>query len=270
VNGLGERCGNCSIAEIALALQYRCGIPTIDLTQIQALSRLVAGLSNVYPAQNTPVVGANAFRHDAGIHHAGLDRNMAMYEPYSPELVGTRHTLSLGKLSGTRSIMAKLKEFELDLPDEKIPVLLEAVKSMNEAGEPVSDADFRILAGKITGTNLHDRVTLEEINVMTGNKTTPAAMVHLKFDGEPELRFGAATGSGPVDAAIKAMNNALGEHCAKLIFYNVDSITGGSDAQVRLNVTVELNGKRLDSSAIGTDIFMTSVNAYLKAVNVLL
>ncbi|NYZ74563.1 2-isopropylmalate synthase [Candidatus Micrarchaeota archaeon] len=270
VNGLGERCGNCALEEVTLCLEDDYKIKTIDLTQIQELSRLVAGLSNVHLSKSKAVVGTFAFQHDAGIHHAALMKEIEMYEPYPPAIVGRQHSLSLGKLSGLGSIRIKLGEMGVSLEEEKIPLLLEMVRRMNEGGEIVSDADFLILLDRAKGNGMHKKVTLEEISVITGNRTTPAAVVHLRFNGDADLHFGAATGDGPVDAAISAVNNALGEHRANLVEYHVEAITGGSDAVVRLNVTVELNGKRLNSSAMGTDLFMVSVDAYLKAVNLLL
>jgi len=270
VNGLGERCGNCALEEVALSLEHEYGIKVIDLTRIQELSRLVAGLSNVHPSKNKAVVGKFAFQHDAGIHHAAQLKDREMYEPYSPELVGRQHSLSLGKLSGLGSIRIKLGEMGLSLEEDRMPALLEMVRRMNEAGEIVSDADFLLLVERVKGRGMHEKVSLEEISVITGNRTTPAAVVHLRFNGDEDLHFGAATGDGPVDAAIAAVNNALGENRAKLVEYYVEAITGGSDAVVRLNVTVEMNGSRLNSSAMGTDIFMASVHAYLKAVNLLL
>ena len=270
VNGLGERCGNCALEEAAISLEHEYGIKVIDLTRIQELSRLVAGLSNVHPSKSKAVVGQFAFEHDAGIHHAALFKDTDMYEPYPPALVGRQHRLSLGKLSGLGSIRIKLGQMGLSLEEEKMPMLLTMVRSMNEGGELVSDADFLILLERARGNCLHKKVSLEEITVMTGNRTTPAAVVHLRINGDENLHFGAATGDGPVDAAINAVNNALGENRANLVEYHVEAITGGSDAVVRLNVTVEMNGRRLNSSAMGPDIFMASVHAYLKAVNLLL
>jgi D-citramalate synthase len=270
VNGLGERCGNCAIEDVALALKYRYGIDTMDLTKIQALSKLVAGLSNVYPAKGKAVVGEYAMMHDASIHHAGLERNMTMYEPYPPAMVGKKHALSLGKLSGPKTIFGKLKQFGEALEEERIPELLRLVQQMNESGAIVSDADFLLLLDKVKGNGSHEKVAIEEINILSGNKNTPTAAVQLRFNGDKELHFGASTGDGPVDAAINAVNDALGDNRARLVAYNVEAISGGSDAAIRLNVTVELNGRTLNSSAMGTDILMTSVNAYLKAVNVLM
>ncbi|MBN1169585.1 2-isopropylmalate synthase [Candidatus Micrarchaeota archaeon] len=271
INGLGERCGNCSLETVALELKLKHGIETADLTRVMEISKLVAGLSNVRPADSAPVVGTFAFLHDAGIHHDGLKKGFEMYEPYSPETVGRKHQLSLGKLSGRRSIEMKLEELGVEVPDEKIPDLVEAVKRMGEARQIVSDADFCMLVEKVKGNGVHDKVKVEEVSVTTGNRGTPVATVHLRFNGNKETKFGAAPGDGPVDAALRAVSNALGDKInPELVSYEVAAIAGGSDSMIRLNVTVKLGGKEVNASAMGTDIILASVDAYVKAINVLL
>lgn len=271
INGLGERCGNCSLETVALELKLKHGIDTVDLKQTMEVSNLVAGLSGVRPADSTAVVGTFAFLHDAGIHHDGLKKGFEMYEPYPPETVGRKHRLSLGKLSGGRSIEMKLLELGLEVPQEKLPELVEAVKRMGEARQIVSDAHFHMLVEKVKGNGLHEKVKVEEVNVTTGNRGTPVATVHLRFNGDEELKFGAAPGDGPVDAALSAVSNALGNDVnPELLSYDVAAIKGGTDAIVRLNLTVRLGDKKVNASAMGTDIVLASVDAYVKALNVLL
>jgi len=270
VNGLGERCGNCAMEEVALILLDEYDMRTIDLTRIQALSRLVAGLSNVYPAGSKAVVGEFAFLHDAGIHHAGLQRNMTMYEPYPPDCVGAKHRLSLGKLSGTKTIVGKLNELGIELEEGRIPGLLEAVKRMNEAGAIVSDADFFELVEKVKGNGAHKKVELVQYSGSDGNLVIPFALVKLRMNGDAELKTGFAEGDGPVDAALKAIGQALGASKPELVGYHVDAISGGSNAKVRVNVTVRLGERKIDSSAMDVNIVLASIAAYLKAVNVLL
>ncbi len=270
INGLGERTGNCPIEQVALTLQEKYGIYTVNLKSILEISAIVAAASRIQPAKNMPIVGEFAFLHDAGIHHDGLNKGWDMYSPYDPALVGQKHRLSLGKLSGKGSIKMKLIELGVELDEDKIPEVLQAVRQMEEEdGYVVSDADFLLLVEKAKGTGIHDKLVLDELQATTGNKNTPTAFVWLKINGA-ERRSGSAEGDGPVDAAIKAVNNALGNQQAKLIKYHVDAITGGSDAPIRVDVTVDMNGKSLRSSAKGNDIVTTSVEAYLKAVRYLL
>ena len=277
VNGLGERTGNCAIERAALALQLNYGIRTINLKVIQEVSTIVAEHSGVFPARCTPVVGDSAFSHAAGIHHDGQRKLREMYEPYPPEIVGRTHKYSLGKLSGTGSIGMKLEElrekgFDVTLHGDKVPLVLEGVRRMGEEGQIVSDVDFLLLVNEANGDGTHNKISIpdSEMLAVTGNRVTPNAYVRLKYNGEDELRYGAAIGDGPVDAVICAINNALGDSGVSLVTYYVGAIKGGSDAKIRVTEIVRVGDQTITSAGFGTDIIRASADAYIKALNVLL
>jgi len=113
VNGLGERSGNTSFEEVAIALRIHgdaWDVHTgIDTTGICELSRRVARASGVSVAVNKAVVGANAFRHASGIHQDGVLKERATYEAYDPAWIGhaTGTEIVLGKLSGRAGFAAR-------------------------------------------------------------------------------------------------------------------------------------------------------------------
>ncbi len=76
INGIGERAGNASLEEIAVALhvrQSRFGATTgIVLENIYPTSRLLSSITGEPVPPNKAVVGANAFAHVAGIHQDGI------------------------------------------------------------------------------------------------------------------------------------------------------------------------------------------------------
>ena len=78
INGIGERAGNCSLEELAMAIATRgqdSGLSTgIDASQIYETSRMVSRIMNLPIAYNKPIVGRNAFQHEAGIHQDGLQK----------------------------------------------------------------------------------------------------------------------------------------------------------------------------------------------------
>ena len=92
INGIGERAGNASLEEIAVALhvrQSRYGATTgIVLEKIYPTSRLLSSITGVAVPPNKAVVGANAFAHEAGIHQDGILKNPLTYEIILPEKVG--------------------------------------------------------------------------------------------------------------------------------------------------------------------------------------
>ena len=89
VNGLGERTGNCSLEELVMTLKSAYGIDLgLDTTRLYSLSNLVGRLTGVKMPVNKPIVGANAFAHESGIHVHGILNNASTYEPVYPEMVG--------------------------------------------------------------------------------------------------------------------------------------------------------------------------------------
>ncbi|MGH8577234.1 MAG: alpha-isopropylmalate synthase regulatory domain-containing protein, partial [Gammaproteobacteria bacterium] len=96
---------------------------------------------------------------------------------------------------------------------------------------------------------------------------TPSAEVTLWFAGEE--RHGAAAGSGPVDAAFRAIENVVQTE-ANLQLYSVNAITTGSDAQGEVTVRLERGGRIVNGHGADTDILAASAKAYIKAVNKLL
>ncbi len=269
INGLGERTGNCPLEQVALNLKFHYNIETVKLDKMYETSKLVAGYSNLYPAWNTPVIGRKVFTHESGIHVDGMFKNQWLYQLFEPKLIGRKHDITLGKLSGKKSVEFKLKELGLSVAEEKKAELLSMVKNMGELGLEVGDADFIMLVRKINESGKAENVILEEIQVSTGNRITPNAYVRIRIKNAKDLIFGAAIGNGPVDAAMRAIDNAIGNQNIELVSYHVDAITGGSNANVRVNVRVRKEEKELTSSALGSDIVLVSVEAYRKALNVL-
>lgn len=111
VNGLGERAGNAALEEVVVALRVAlatdCGILPDHLAGLSALVAQAAGRP-VPPGK--PVVGSAAFRHESGIHCAGLLRDPRSYEPFAPELVGrTRPDFTLGAQTGGAVVASMLE-----------------------------------------------------------------------------------------------------------------------------------------------------------------
>jgi isopropylmalate/homocitrate/citramalate synthase len=134
VNGLGERAGNTSLEELAMALEALYGVKTgLRTERLAGLSRLVEELSGIPLPANKAIVGYNAFSHEAGIHAHGVLRHTLTYEPIQPEAVGRRRAMILGKHTGKAAIVEKLKERGVTLPDETLTELLGRVKAASES-----------------------------------------------------------------------------------------------------------------------------------------
>ncbi|MBK5226721.1 MAG: homoaconitate hydratase, partial [Thermoleophilia bacterium] len=131
VNGLGERAGNAALEEVVMALKY---ISKVDLglktERFRELSEYVANASSRAIPVWKPIVGANVFAHESGIHADGVIKNPLNYEVFTPEEVGLERQLVVGKHSGTRSIKRKFEEFGIELGDDDCTEILRLSRKM--------------------------------------------------------------------------------------------------------------------------------------------
>jgi isopropylmalate/homocitrate/citramalate synthase len=149
VNGMGERAGNADLLEVALALEALYGIPTrLRLERVRELAQLVQGLTGTPLAPWKAVTGDNLFTRESGAVAAQFHDPPAI-EPYASELVGAERGIVLGKKSGLDSIRIKAQELGLEVEDEDLAPLLEAVKKAGmRARGLVSDAEFKRLVAR--------------------------------------------------------------------------------------------------------------------------
>lgn len=132
VNGLGEKTGNADIAELAIALHGLYGIETnLKLDKLYELSKLVEEITKVPVSSMRPVVGDMVFTRESGLVVAQMLAYPPSVEGYAPEIVGRKRDVSLGKKSGKKSIEYALEQVKLELPDEKIDILLDEVKRLS-------------------------------------------------------------------------------------------------------------------------------------------
>ena len=160
INGFGERCGNANLCSIIPSLKIKMKRECISDEQIRHLrdvSRFVYELANISPYKRQAYVGDSAFAHKGGVHVSAIERNPDTYEHMRPELVGNSTRILISDLSGRSNILAKAKEFNIDL-DSKDPVTLEIldnIKEMENRGYQFegADATFELLMKKALGSH---------------------------------------------------------------------------------------------------------------------
>ena len=103
----------------AMGLKLLYGIETdINSEKLYKLSRLVSKMMKIPVPANKALVGDNAFAHEAGIHVDGLMKNTETYEPISPDAVGNKRKIILGKHSGKAALKYKLELMNIGLSHE--------------------------------------------------------------------------------------------------------------------------------------------------------
>lgn len=130
VVGLGERAGNAALEEVVMAMKH---IGRLDLgiktEKLRELSEYVAQASGRIIPVWKAIVGVNVFAHESGIHADGVLKNPLNYEAFSPEEVGLQRQLVIGKHSGRASILAKFREYGIELSEEEAEAILRHVRA---------------------------------------------------------------------------------------------------------------------------------------------
>ena len=142
VNGIGERAGNASLEEVVMALRVRADAfdaeTGVDPSCIREASSLVAQLTGYPVGPNKPIVGANAFAHEAGIHQDGMLKDSGTYQIIDPAVLGTRMTLPLGKHSGRHAFARACADSGRKLRREELDTAFRRFKRLADLGVPVS------------------------------------------------------------------------------------------------------------------------------------
>jgi D-citramalate synthase len=270
VNGLGERAGNTPLEEVVMALEVLYGYRTrIHKERIYPLASLVSRLTGVPLAVNKAIVGEMAFTHESGIHAHGVIREPSTYESVKPEMVGRKRRIVLGKHSGTASVEAALHEMDYRADDKQVREIVRRVKQLGDQGKRVTDADLMAVADAVLAIECNPVIRMRQFTAVSGSNMIPTASVTLEVNGLEMT--GAATGDGPVDAAMQVLRKCVGEVAdIRLEEYHVDAIQGGTDALVEVTVRLSKDGKIITSRGARTDIIMASVEAMIAGMNRLL
>ncbi|MEM7437445.1 MAG: 2-isopropylmalate synthase [Myxococcota bacterium] len=285
VNGIGERAGNASLEEIAMALYVRqdlYGIATqLDTTQLTRASRLVSKVTGMVVQPNKAIVGANAFAHEAGIHQDGMLKHEETYEIMRPETVGAGQTqLVLGKHSGRHAFANRLGELGYPASGDGLDKAFARFKKLADKKKVITDADLvALVSDELYQPTEYWRLEAIQVGCGTGMPTATVKLVGPS--GETETA--AAVGTGPVDAVYKAVQLLANVPCT-LLEYTVQSVTQGIDALGEVSVRVAPNEQTTTGDQVNpqsehararvfhghgadTDVIVASAKAYIAAIN---
>ena len=237
----------------------------VDTTQIFPSSRLLTKLTGTMIPPNKAIVGANAFAHESGIHQAGVIKDTLTYEIMKPESIGlSLNQLVLGKHSGRAALSKRIQTLGYDVSKEELQKIFENFKQLADKKKVVYDEDLEILIMQERSSD-EEKYELLSVNVTAGTETIPTATVVMNID-KVRMPAQACLGDGPVDAALNTIREIVNIPCV-LTSFVIKSITGGTDAQGVVSVTIEWEGIKASGRGSHTDIVIASAAAFVNALN---
>jgi 2-isopropylmalate synthase len=272
INGLGERAGNASLEEVVMAIRTRkdnLGVETnIDTTQIVPASRLVSSVTGFPVQPNKAIVGANAFAHESGIHQDGVLKHRETYEIMTAQDVGwNTNRMVLGKHSGRAAFRSRLEELGTTFSsDLELNSAFARFKELADKKHEIFDEDLVALVSDTRAAASSEKYKLSSLSVTSQTGEKPVANIVLRVGDEEKTAE--ATGSGPVDAAYKAIEMIANSE-SSLQIYSVNAVTEGTDSQGEVTVRLEKGGRIVNGLGADTDIIIASAKAYVHALNML-
>jgi 2-isopropylmalate synthase len=270
INGLGERAGNTALEEIVMAIRMHgdeldahTDIVTSELTRA---SRLVSRITGMSVQANKAIVGANAFAHSSGIHQDGVLKSRATYEIIDPAEVGASGSdIILSARSGHAALRHRLQELGYTFEDKEFEGIYERFLEIADQKKEVYDEDLESIVQEFQ-RDVSAIYTLKALQIQCGDPLVPTAVATI-IDENGETHVVSTTGTGPVDAAYKAIDKVVGIE-SDLQEFAVKAITRGIDAigEVTVRITAQ-DGRVYNGRGADNDIIVSSAKAYINAVN---
>ena len=270
INGLGERAGNTSLEEVVMAIKMHGdeldGHTDIVTPELTRASHLVSRITGMTVQANKAIVGANAFAHSSGIHQDGVLKARDTYEIIDPADVGAAGSeIILSARSGHAALRHRLGELGYTFEDAEFEDVYNRFLEIADQKKEVYDEDLESMVQE-RDREVKAIYTLDALQVSCGDPLVPTATATIT-DELGVTHVTCSTGTGPVDAAYKAVDQALAVH-GDLAEFSVKAITRGIDAigEVTVRVTAE-DGSVFSGRGADTDIIVSSAKAYVNAVN---
>ena len=268
INGIGERAGNASLEEVIMALKVRGDrMPfetRIHSPELFRTSQMLSNITGMQVQWNKAVVGRNAFAHEAGIHQHGVMASPMTYEIMTPESVGVKtSSLVLGKHSGRHALDQRFKELGISLDADALAKAYVLFTNLADRKKEIFDEDLVALVNDDMPDG-QDAFEVRAVQATAGTHSVATALVVL-FDGEKEITE-TASGDGPVNAVIEAINRITG-FCGELLDFRLTAVTGGADALGEVFLRVKFPEGTFSGKAASTDIVGSSALAYINAIN---
>lgn len=271
VNGIGERAGNAALEEIVMALKTRRNLfeayTNIDTRQISRTSKLVYTIIGQSAPLNKPIVGGNAFAHEAGIHQHGVLAARETYEIMRAEDIGIRkNKLVIGKHSGKHAIAEKIREMGYTFTEEELTQYYNKIMELSDKKKFISDSDIEAIV--YNRERSAGAYKLEYFDIHTSKNATSTCLIKMSRNGEATETV--SLGDGPINAAYNAINQITGNICEELVNYDIHSVSDGNDALGEVTVKLKSGERTVTGRGLSTNIIESSILAYINGINKLI
>lgn len=270
LNCLGERAGNASLAEVAVALKDKMGLKlSINEHHIIDLSNMVERFSGKQISDNTPIVGSNVFTQTAGIHADG-DHKGGLYESHlSPERFARKRSYALGKMSGKASLLKNLERMNLSLSAEDQGKVLKRIVKLGDSKQTITPDDLPFIIADVMESNDYHHLELLNCSITSGFNLDSTVSMSVKLDGK--LFKSTGSGNGGFDAFINAMNKVFADHSyklPKLADYEVRIPRGGNtNALTECIITWKTEHGTLKTRGVHSNQVFAAILATLRVIN---
>ncbi len=178
VNGLGERAGNTSLAEIVTAISDHTNCTTdVKESRLAAISNLVETFSGKNVSANAPILGNDVFTQTAGVHADGDAKGGLYATRLAPQRFGRERRYALGKLSGKASLDHNLVRLGINLSDANRQKVLDRIIELGDKKHAVVPEDLLMIIADVLKTPTEHILRIESYTINVTSDGPPEATV---------------------------------------------------------------------------------------------
>ncbi|MGO3146534.1 MAG: 2-isopropylmalate synthase [Leucobacter sp.] len=292
--GNGERTGNVDLVALGINMFTQGIDPMIDFSRLDEVRRTAEYCNQLRVPERSPWAGDLVYTAFSGSHQDAIKKGFERmrtdadaagvsvddiewavpYLPVDPKDLGRSYeaVIRVNSQSGKGGVAYLLKnDHALDLP-RRLQIEFSAVvqgHTDSEGGEVSSEDIWNIFqdeylpATDSAGAEKWGRYELYRTStVSAGDGITELTVDYRDGDQEREI---VATGNGPVDAFINALNAA--GHEVTLFDYVEHAMSSGGDAVAAAYVDLDVDGHRLWGVGVDADTSRAALKAIVSSVN---